>query len=170
MHKFSLGLGLLTLALATATACGADDEVTSNETADAGPGDTDVATTTDTATPEDGSAPVIENPTLTMVSDEIFVMTCGGGACHLNGEQGGGLSLDNDGGLMARLLAPSVGSLLPQITPGSVEQSYLWHKNEGTHRTDAVGGAGSRMPLGLPPISTEQRALLEAWILAGAPE
>lgn len=170
MQKLSLGIGLLALSLVSA--CGDDEEDTTTQpTADAaGSTDADATAATDTETPMDGSAPVIENPTLARVHDEVFVMTCGGGSCHLNGEEGGGLALDNDGELLARLTAASVGSLLPQITPGSLEDSYLWHKCEGTHRTDAVGGAGSRMPLGLPPISTEQRALLEAWILAGAPE
>lgn len=171
MQKLSSGIGLLALSLLAA--CGGDEEAetTTQPTTDVvDSSDADAMVATDTESPMDGSAPVIEDPTLTRLHDEVFVISCGGGSCHLGGEVGGGLALDNDGELLARLTEPSIGSLLPQVTPGSLEESYLWHKCEGTHRSDAVGGAGSRMPLGLPPLSPEQRALLEAWILAGAPE
>jgi hypothetical protein len=66
------------------------------------------------------------------------------------------------------LLELSVGSEFPQVTPGSVEASYLWHKVNGTHRSPEVGGTGSRMPLSGAPLSEAQLATLRAWIEGGA--
>ena len=52
------------------------------------------------------------------------------------------------------------------VTPGKPEDSYLWHKIDGT-QVD-VGGSGSRMPLN-SPLHDDEKAIVERWILAGAP-
>jgi hypothetical protein len=52
------------------------------------------------------------------------------------------------------------------IVPGVPEQSYLWHKINGTHL--AIGGVGNRMPP--PPASGLPQAAIDAigqWILEG---
>lgn len=169
----------LTILCAALAACG-DEEETVTPTPDAGTTDTagesdgtgtaDTTPEADTDTPdEDGSGdPPVDNVALTQVSLEVFEVSCGGLACHTGGGIGGGLSLENDAELRDRLLAPSIGSLFPNVTPGDINTSYLWHKCEGTHRSDEVGGTGDRMPLGLPPLTDDQRSLLQAWIEGGA--
>lgn len=54
-----------------------------------------------------------------------------------------------------------------RIEPGSLEDSYLWHKLKGTH--ESVGGEGTRMPQ-LAPLDDDKIATVEDWILAGAPQ
>jgi hypothetical protein len=51
------------------------------------------------------------------------------------------------------------------IKPGSTQESYLWHKVNGTF-TD-VGGSGMIMPFTLP-LNTEEKKIFERWITAGA--
>jgi mono/diheme cytochrome c family protein len=48
------------------------------------------------------------------------------------------------------------------VTPGSAEDSVLWHKLEGT------GGFGSPMPLSGDQLSQPQRDLVKDWINDGA--
>ena len=51
------------------------------------------------------------------------------------------------------------------IASGDPDNSYLLHKISGTHLT--AGGSGSQMPMG-PPLSSEDIALVDAWIAQGA--
>ncbi|MFN3200390.1 MAG: DUF1592 domain-containing protein [Bradymonadia bacterium] len=102
-------------------------------------------------------------PTLDQVFQQVFLASCA--PCH-TGTALGGLSLTNDGQLAERLKAPSAGvPAMPLVTPGSVDQSYLWHKVQGSH-TD-VGGGGEIMPPN-QPLSDADKALLKAWIEGGA--
>lgn len=107
-------------------------------------------------------------PTLTDIHDQIFVASCAGLGCHISGNAGGGINLDNDGGLRDRLLADSSVRGVPHITPGDPSLSYLYLKMTGEHFD--VGGSGGRMPLSRPPVSDELTQLLADWITAGAPE
>jgi hypothetical protein len=52
------------------------------------------------------------------------------------------------------------------VAPGKLNDSYLWHKVNGTQLE--VGGSGGRMPLTIP-LSDDEAAILERWIAAGAP-
>ena len=54
---------------------------------------------------------------------------------------------------------------LDRVQPGSLEDSYLWRKIEGTH--EDVGGSGTAMPPGLE-LDEADLMVLEAWILGGA--
>ena len=56
-------------------------------------------------------------------------------------------------------------SSMKLIAPSDPENSYLLHKISGTHLD--VGGSGSQMPMG-PALSSEDIALVEAWIEQGA--
>jgi hypothetical protein len=56
---------------------------------------------------------------------------------------------------------------MPLITPGSLEDSYVWRKVTETHLE--VGGSGERMPLDVAPLDASEEGLLSEWILAGAP-
>jgi len=51
------------------------------------------------------------------------------------------------------------------VKPGSTQESYLWHKVNGTFLD--VGGSGMIMPFTIPLNETE-KAIFERWILAGA--
>ena len=53
-----------------------------------------------------------------------------------------------------------------RVKPGSIEQSYLWHKISGTQLQ--VGGSGMIMPSTIP-LSAEEKLIFERWINAGAP-
>jgi hypothetical protein len=55
---------------------------------------------------------------------------------------------------------------MPLVEPGSLNQSYLWHKVNGTHLE--VGGSGLTMPSTIP-LDATQLAAIERWIAAGAP-
>jgi hypothetical protein len=88
-------------------------------------------------------------------------------ACHLTGAESGGLNLE-PGRTRDELLADSDGAPLPRVTPGDPEASYIVHKLRGTHLE--VGGSGSQMPQGGVGVSEELLALVERWILQGAPD
>lgn len=152
------------------TACGDDDDEEPSTEADAGATDsgstTDIGSTTDTGGGGDdagGGGPM--EATLSSVYTNVFEASCGGAACHL-GDTAVVPILDNDDGLYDRLLAEAPINDMPYITPNDVDNSYLWHKCNGTQAE--VGGSGSRMPIG-PQLSGDQLDLLEAWINAGAP-
>jgi hypothetical protein len=51
------------------------------------------------------------------------------------------------------------------VKPGSTQESYLWHKVNGTFLD--VGGSGQIMPSTIPLNETEKK-IFESWILAGA--
>lgn len=61
---------------------------------------------------------------------------------------------------------PSIESKLPRLTPGDLSRSYIHHKLHGTFLS--VGGAGAQMPLG-GQLTPEELALVDDWILSGAP-
>ncbi len=100
----------------------------------------------------------VPEPALSYAADiEPFLApSCGG--CH-GGSGGFTLSYNN-------LLANSIDvPAMPRIDPGVPDNSYVWHKLQGTQ--GSVGGAGSRMPLG-GPLSQLELDLIEQWILDGA--
>ncbi|GEJ56499.1 hypothetical protein [Anaeromyxobacter diazotrophicus] len=55
---------------------------------------------------------------------------------------------------------------LPLVDPGNPDHSYVVLKVRGT--ASGVGGVATRMPLNAHPLSDEDQAALESWILAGA--
>ena len=55
---------------------------------------------------------------------------------------------------------------MPLIDPGNPDHSYAVQKIRGT--ASGVGGVATRMPLNAPPLSDEDQATIESWILAGA--
>lgn len=52
------------------------------------------------------------------------------------------------------------------VKPGSIDESYLWHKINGTFRD--VGGSGMIMPFTIP-LNENEKQIFSRWILAGAP-
>ena len=97
----------------------------------------------------------------TVIQDTIFTPVCT--VCHAGAQAPLGLRLD-EGASYAMLVdiasveAPGV----PREDPGDPDNSYIVQKIEGSA---AVGG---QMPLGGPPLSTEQINLIRQWIAAGA--
>lgn len=55
---------------------------------------------------------------------------------------------------------------MSRVKPGSLQDSYLWHKIEGTQAQ--VGGSGTIMPSNIPLNATE-KLIFQRWIEAGAP-
>ncbi|MCB9675306.1 MAG: hypothetical protein H6737_09335 [Alphaproteobacteria bacterium] len=90
----------------------------------------------------------------------MFAVRCA--PCH-TGYDFGGVQVNTRGDLVD--VPSSTG--MAYITPGSLEDSYVWHKIEDTHHE--VGGDGERMPLDTAPLDADETALLSDWILAGAP-
>ncbi|MEM9074159.1 MAG: DUF1592 domain-containing protein [Myxococcota bacterium] len=85
------------------------------------------------------------------VAEEVFLPRCA--PCHV-GRSLGMLDLQNDASLEMRLRGPSTIGM-PLITPGDLNQSYLWHKVQGTHAT--VGGEGDAMPPSGTPLTERER-------------
>lgn len=89
--------------------------------------------------------------------------------CHGNNPRGpaGELSLEYEVAWDNLVDAPAVQADMVRVSPGSLEDSYLWHKLQNTHFE--VGGSGERMPPGPVGLDEDSLAKIEAWILAGAP-
>lgn len=117
--------------------------------------------------PRDSS--IVDGPTpgLQTIHRQLLEPRCG--ACHMDlSPPAGNLSMRWDNGLRDRLLAPSLQvPSMPRVTPGDIEESYLWHKVRGTH--DDQGGSGARMPLDDDPLGATDLRRLERWIQEGAP-
>ena len=94
----------------------------------------------------------------------IIEPSCGGAACHLAGQSLGGLNLDNDGGLLDRLLAESSVDGVNIVVPGDPDASYFYLKL--TDNFTSVGGRGVRMPLGARGLNSERIQFVRDWITA----
>ena len=51
------------------------------------------------------------------------------------------------------------------VKPGSTQESYLWHKVNGSFKD--VGGSGMIMPFTVP-LNEQEKQIFSKWILAGA--
>jgi len=89
-----------------------------------------------------------------------------GPSSHTGGAASGDLSLDDFHGSTVGVASSDVADM-NLVEPGDLDNSYLWHKIEGTHLD--VGGDGSAMPLG-PALSDDDHSAIQAWIEDGAPE
>ena len=87
--------------------------------------------------------------------------------CHGGLTPMGDFSLESIDAYDQLLFAPSAQVDMPMVTPGSPDESYLWHKLLGTHLE--VGGEGYSMPAELPILSDTKLDRIEEWILIGAP-
>jgi Ca2+-binding RTX toxin-like protein len=91
----------------------------------------------------------------------IFNSTCV--ECHIGAGAPHGLQLDaaNSYADIVNVASDEVPSL-KRIKPGDPDNSYLVQKIEGT------AAVGSRMPLGLPPLSEDKIELIRQWVSEGA--
>lgn len=129
------------------------------------PGDTGTSgSTTDTGGTTDG---------MVTFGADIWPLLMAKCSCHSNGgtpndAANGALVFTMADAYDALVGAPSVDvPSMNQVEPGDPSESYLWHKVAGTQAS--VGGAGMQMPLGVP-LSADDQALIEDWIIAGAPQ
>ena len=90
--------------------------------------------------------------------------------CHMQNDEGvmqaPVLTLNAD--LSFGELVGTASEQLPsmdRVTPAQPEESYLWHKLQGTHLD--VGGMGDSMPQ-VGQLQPDALAVIEAWIAAGA--
>jgi hypothetical protein len=87
-------------------------------------------------------------------------------ACHLTGDEAGGMSLAPKAAYANLVGVPSKESPNLRVKPGVPDESYLLMKLQGTQRDHH--GIGARMPLGGPPLDDPTLTLIRAWIVQGA--
>lgn len=117
-------------------------------------GDSDVPADTDTDADTDVQYADIQG---------IWDNTCA--PCHIENTSGS-LSLADPSHSHIVGVASSQADGLHLIEAGSLDDSYLWLKLQGSH-SDV--GSGQKMPKS-GTLAADDEALIEAWILAGAPE
>lgn len=87
--------------------------------------------------------------------------------CHLTGKEAGNLALHPKAAYASLVGVASAGhARLSRVVPGNPEASYLLMKLDGTHLDN--GGAGTRMPMGAPPLDPATRRHIRDWIAQGA--
>lgn len=97
------------------------------------------------------------------VWEPILVTQCG---CHQVGASGGLLmGMDAASAYASMVNVPSSNGM-PYVTPGDPDNSYLFHKVDGTQVE--AGGGGSTMPLGAPMLGQPDIDAIAAWIADGA--
>lgn len=105
-------------------------------------------------------------PTLSNIQTTIFNTSCAVSGCHRGDDAPLGLDLSagNAHGNLVNVDSREMPNLL-RVDPGNPDDSYLVMKIEG-----APSIAGGRMPLGRPPLSTDQIQRIRTWIEDGAPD
>lgn len=98
----------------------------------------------------------------------IFTANCAFSGCHAGSSPalGQNLSAGQAYGAIVNVPSQEVPALL-RVHPDFPDSSYLVHKIQGTQ--GSVGGSGGRMPLGGAALTSEDIAIIRAWIAAGAP-
>ena len=96
--------------------------------------------------------------------ESLFARSCGGSACHI-GQSAGGLELTRGKARMNLVDVPATGApAQKRVQPGAPADSYLMCKLDPKCQTKT----GATMPSGGAPLSSEDIALLSAWIASGA--
>ena len=121
--------------------------------------------------PSQGAAsapvPATSPATVSYQADIVPLLESQCAACHLTGEEAGGMSLVGDAAIGFLVGKPSEEApAIMRVVAGDPDASYLVMKLEGTHI--ARGGSGGQMPFGAPPLPPEQIAKVRQWIAAGA--
>ncbi len=109
--------------------------------------------------------PVDPSATFTRVQSKVFTTSCAFSGCHGSAGTQAGLNLTAGAAYANLVNVPSTEiASIDRVEPEAPDQSYLYMKVTG-----APGIIGSRMPLGLPELTSDQTELIRNWILRGAP-
>ena len=123
------------------------------------------------ATLPDGAASLCEQATirhdLTFIQDTVFTPSCATAECHAGPDPEVGLSLAA-GASYTNLVNKGASTVTAwtRVVPGSIDQSYL---AVALGRAAGPAPRDGFMPIGAPPLCTEQLEMIERWITAGAP-
>ena len=106
-----------------------------------------------------------DEPLVSYRADVVPILNAHCVACHLTGQEQGGIALHARAAWANLVGVASEQSPLLRVEPGDAARSYLIHKLKNTH-LDA-GGEGEPMPMGssLDPV---QIAVIADWIEQGA--
>jgi hypothetical protein len=95
----------------------------------------------------------------------VFNAACIG--CHFGAAPPMGLKLTSDSSHFYTVgHASTQVAGMPRVLAFMPDSSYLVHKIQGTHQN--VGGSGSQMPAGAPPLANRRIQMMRRWILEGA--
>lgn len=104
-----------------------------------------------------------KNDVMTVLSRD-----CTGADCHGQGFKAEELDLETEPyEAIVKVKSKQLEKWL-LVKPKSVKESYLWHKVNGTHKSDAVKGKGEMMPLSRGPLEKKDLELIKTWIEQGA--
>jgi hypothetical protein len=132
------------------------------------------ATTPSPTLPSNATATASPSPTATQivtladVQSQVFTPNCLTAFCHTSSAQAGGMVLEDGASYAALVNVPAVNfdaanNGLVRVKPGDPDASFLYIK-----LTAPTLPQGSRMPMGLPPLSDNLIALVRTWIAQGA--
>jgi hypothetical protein len=94
---------------------------------------------------------------------------CTEDACH-GSARSGGLDLRPDVAYQNLIEVPSQSSEHPRLQPGEPGESFLYLKLLAATSPESIQVAGSPMPVGRDPLSSERLEAIRLWIEGGAPE
>ena len=94
---------------------------------------------------------------------------CTNSGCHAAAQTGGGLDL-TPANAYHNLVGVSSAYGVKRVEPFAAQESFLWQKLAAGRNEFDLGGKGSPMPNGLPPISEDELQAIRLWIQHGAPE
>ena len=94
----------------------------------------------------------------------IFNLNCV--ICHQGTRASGDLNLEPNAAYHNIVNIDSMQSSMKLVSPSNSENSYLWHKLDGTHVD--VGGSGVQMPYNSPPLTQHKLDMIRKWIDEGA--
>ncbi|MCC5872509.1 MAG: hypothetical protein JJU22_08950 [Gammaproteobacteria bacterium] len=106
-----------------------------------------------------------EAPAVSFRADVVPILNAHCVACHLTGQEQGGVALHARAAPANLVGVASEQSPLLRVQPGEPGRSYLFHKLNDTHLD--VGGEGGPMPMGRS-LDPEQIAVIARWIEQGA--
>ncbi len=145
----------------SSTSAAASSSDTGETPADSGssgsPGSSGTAAGSDTTGPTGASFEATVHP--------IITANC---SCHLANVHPTGLTMAEADQAYGNLVSVDSGQNpgMARVEPGDPDNSYMWHKINGTHMK--VGGIGGQMPLMMTPLGETDLATIETWIVEGA--
>ena len=103
-----------------------------------------------------------EQPSVSFASDVQMVFDFNCVSCHQTGATNADLNLAFGESYADLVAVASTQSALLRVQPGVPDESYLFHKLQGTQQE--VGGSGTQMPQGLGPLPEADVATIRTWI------